>query len=300
LTKSWRAKAGANFPRNFLAPQEAIGMDHSIALMSHDRQRAVERLASHVAASIDTSHADQMPFEHIVLDRVFPDEVYAAMLAAMPLSSAYRPMAGRAAGNDLADGTHTRVKLDLFPEMLRNLDLERRNLWQIVGDALCSGTVKDALVRRLAPVLQRRFGPGYAKVGMYPLPTLTRDVPGYWIVAHADTHWKGITVQFYLPADDKSSHIGTIFHELMPDGSRPKRVQMKFLPNSGYAFAVDTTFVHSVDTLGPEVKSRDSILLTYFVDQSPMRYLRNRGKRIGNFLLNELRNRTRRQIGESA
>jgi hypothetical protein len=45
------------------------------------------------------------------------------------------------------------------------------------------------------------------------------------------------------------------------------------------------------DRIGPEVKTRDSILLTYFVDAGALRYFRNRGKRVGNFLLSELRNR---------
>ena len=39
------------------------------------------------------------------------------------------------------------------------------------------------------------------------------------------------------------------------------------------------------------MKTRDSILLTYFVDAGPLRFLRNRGKRLGNFVLNEVRNR---------
>jgi hypothetical protein len=37
------------------------------------------------------------------------------------------------------------------------------------------------------------------------------------------------------------------------------------------------------------VTSRDSILLTYFVDAGALRYLRNRGKRAGNFVLHEFR-----------
>ena len=37
------------------------------------------------------------------------------------------------------------------------------------------------------------------------------------------------------------------------------------------------------------MKSRDSILLTYFVDQGLLRTFRNRGKRVGNFVLNEIR-----------
>jgi hypothetical protein len=47
------------------------------------------------------------------------------------------------------------------------------------------------------------------------------------------------------------------------------------------------------DRIGPEVTTRDSILLTYFVDAGALRFLRNRGKRIANFILSEVRNRLR-------
>ncbi len=126
---------------------------------------------------------------------------------------------------------------------------------------------------------------------MYPIPMLTRDIPGYLITPHTDTRWKGITVQLYLPRDASTTHIGTIFHEKLADGSLPKRTQMKFAPNTGYAFAVGTDTWHSADAVGSEVKTRDSILLTYFVDAGPLKVLRNRGKRFGNFILNEVRNR---------
>jgi hypothetical protein len=66
---------------------------------------------------------------------------------------------------------------------------------------------------------------------------------------------------------------------------------MTFAPNTGYAFAVGTDTWHSADVVGPEVRSRDSILLTYFVDAGLLKFLRNRGKRLGNFVLNEVRNR---------
>jgi hypothetical protein len=211
------------------------------------------------------------------------------MLTAMPVASDYRPMSGRAAGNDLADGTHTRVKIDLFPEYIRSLPSEKRAVWDVVGRALCSEAVKQAFIQRLAPGLRGRFGAGFADVGMYPIPILTRDIPGYKIPPHPDSRWKGITVQLYLPRDNAMSHIGTIFHERLPDGSLPTRTQMKFSPNTGYAFAVADDTWHSADTVGPEVTTRDSILLTYFVDAGPLRFLRNRAKRIGNFLGNEIR-----------
>ena len=51
-------------------------------------------------------------------------------------------------------------------------------VWDVVGRALCSGEVRDAFMRRLAPALERRFGAGHAKTGMFPIPVLTRDIPG--------------------------------------------------------------------------------------------------------------------------
>jgi hypothetical protein len=269
-------------------------MDQSIGLKSLDRQHAIERLSQFVAASVDAARTGEAPFYHLVFDRVFPDDVYAAMLTAMPVAADYRPMSGRAKGNDLADGTHTRVKIDLFPEYIRSLPPEKRVVWDVVGRALCSAALKEAMVRRLAPGLGRRFGADFAKVRLYPVPILTRDIPGYRIYPHPDTHWKGITVQLYLPRDHAATHVGTIFHERLPDGSMPKHTQMTFAPNSGYAFAVAEDTWHSADPVGPEVSTRDSILLTYFVDKGPVRYLRNRGKRVGNFVLNETRNRVRR------
>ena len=74
-----------------------------------------ERLRDFVVPAVDAAAASETPFYHLVLDRVFPDDVYAAMLANMPEAADYRPMHGRTKGHDLADGTHTRVKIDLFP-----------------------------------------------------------------------------------------------------------------------------------------------------------------------------------------
>lgn len=266
-------------------------MDQTTTLARYDRRRTIERLTDFVAQSVENARAVEKPFFHLEFDRVFPDDIYAQILALMPEATDYRPMHGRSKGHDLTDGTHTRVKIDLFPEYIRNLPPEKRALWSVVGRALCSDKVKRAFIGRLAPGLSKRFGADSDKVGMYPIPILTRDIPGYLITPHTDTRWKGITVQFYLPKDDANTDIGTIFHEKLPDGSMPKTKQMRFAPNTGYAFAVGDDTWHSADAVHDRVKTRDSILLTYFVDQGVLKVLRNRGKRIGNFLLNEFRHR---------
>lgn len=247
----------------------------------------------HLLASIRAAREEREPFHHLELGNVFPPELYSALLEAMPSRSDYRPMSGRAKYTRTDDGG-TRTKIDLFPELLRRLPAAKRTLWRLVGRALHSQPVLEAFRERLAPGLERRFGPGYRDVAMFPLATLLRDVPGYNIGIHPDTRWKGITVQFYLPRDRSIGHIGTVFHRRTAGDSYERVRQIEFAPNSGYAFAVGADSYHSVDTVGPEVRSRDSIILTYYVDHTLVARLSNRGKRLANFLRSEWRGLTLR------
>jgi hypothetical protein len=252
---------------------------------------SVNNLIQFVVSSVQTAPGDDAPFHHLRFERVFPDDFYGEMLEAMPVAEDYRAMSGKSkTGSSRPDGKPTRAKIDLFPEYIRHLPPQKRAVWDVAGQVLRSKEVGSAFVQRLAPGLQRRFGPNFQKVQMYPVPILTRDIPGYRIFKHTDSLWKGITVQLYLPPDNSTPHIGTIFHEVLPTGRKPMKAQMPFSPNTGYAFAVADNTWHSADPVGPEVKTRDSILLTYFVDAGPFRFLRNRSRRVFNLLLNEARN----------
>src|ERR1700756_3618845 len=252
---------------------------------------SVENLIEFIVDSARRGRADSAPFYHLQFDRVFPDDFYSAMLQAMPASEDYRAMSGKTKmASSRPDGKPTRAKIDLFPEYLRHLSSEKRVIWDVVGQALRSKELGRVFMERLAPGLERRFGANVGRVRLYPVPILTRDIPGYRVFKHTDSLWKGITVQFYLPPDNSTPHIGTIFHEVLPTGRKPKKAQMPFSPNTGYAFAVADNTWHSADPVGQEVKTRDSILLTYFVDAGPWRFFRNRARRVANFALNELRN----------
>jgi hypothetical protein len=239
----------------------------------------------HVRAAIESAAEDREPFAHIRLAEVFPPELYSQMLDAMPARDDYRRMSGRArsAREDV------RTKLDLLPEWIGNLPPQKKRVWEVVSNALRSSPVREAFMRRLAPGLERRFGSVHSRVGMYPLPVLTRDVPGYRIKIHPDTRRKGMTIQIYLPRDDSIEHVGTVFHKRGADGSFTAATRMPFRPNTGYAFAVGADTYHSVDTVGKEVRTRDSILLTYFLDRTLFERAHNRTKRLGNLVLAKVR-----------
>src|SRR2546421_7280599 len=207
---------------------------------------SVNALTDFVAGSVRSARADDAPFYHLRFERVFPDDFYAEMLEAMPVTEDYRAMSGKSkTGSSRPDGKPTRTKIDLFPEYIRHLPPKKRAIWDVTGRVLRCKELQSAFVQRLASGLKGRFGEHFAKVKMYPVPILTRDIPGYRIFKHTDSLWKGITVQLYLPADDTTTHIGTFFHEQTPDGRKPRKKQMPFAPNSGYAFAVDNDSWHS-------------------------------------------------------
>src|SRR5260370_9064606 len=143
------------------------------------RERSHETLIDHIAQPIRAAKAAERPFAHLEFDRIFPDDVYAAMLHALPVAADYRPMSGRSKGSNRPDGAPTRVKIDLFPEYIRHLPADKRRAWHLVGRALCSRPVQAAFVERLAPGLEARFGKHFAGVDFYPIPILTPDNPGY-------------------------------------------------------------------------------------------------------------------------
>lgn len=250
------------------------------------RSKPAAELADYITKAVRRARLVERPFLHLALEGLFPPEVYKNLLAAMP-STGYRGMSGRSKVARRDDGTPTRVKIDLFPEYIRQFPKADRALWQHVGRVLRSAALEQAFVERLAPGLTRRFGAERDRQRYYAIPILTRDTPGYSIAPHTDTKWKGITVQLYLPPDSSITHVGTVFHERLADGTLKRVTQIPFAPNSGYAFAVGDDTWHSADVVGPEVRSRDSILLTYFVDTGALRFTRNRLKRTANLVRSE-------------
>src|SRR3979490_1367635 len=101
-------------------------MDQSLFLGQADRKRPSERLSQFIASSVQAGRASEAPFYHLVFERIFPDDVYNAMLTAMPVAADYRPMSGRSRAKTPQDGPPTRVKIALFPEYIRSLPPEKR------------------------------------------------------------------------------------------------------------------------------------------------------------------------------
>lgn len=215
-------------------------------------------------AAVDHAELRKSPFDHVYMEQVLDPETYRALLEAMPDRRFYHDLKHRDAVRK--DGSSTRLRMYLYPELLRRLPSDQRAMWLPVARALCSRELEDAFKRKFRASLEERFSKPVEEVGLYPVPILLRDQPGYKISIHSDVPTKAITVQYYLPNDEKQRHIGTVFHESDKGAGAKKTTQMAFLPSTGYAFPVCTT--KSWHSAAPTKKAdgeRVTMMVTYYV-----------------------------------
>lgn len=218
-------------------------------------------------AAVERSPLQHHPFDHVCMEQVLDPVSYTALLAAMPDRRFYHQLVHKDAMR--ADGSSTRLRMYLYPELLWRLPAEQRRLWIPVARALCSRPLQDAFKRKFRTALEERFGKPAERIGLYPVPVLLRDQPGYRIGIHADAPTKAITVQYYLPADESQRHLGTIFHAGKSGEAAERTTQMPFLPATGYAFPVARTKSwHSAANASASDGERVSMMVTYYLDES--------------------------------
>ncbi|HZU50562.1 MAG TPA: hypothetical protein VE968_01670 [Sphingomicrobium sp.] len=223
-------------------------------------------------AAVDRAELRTSPFDHIYMTNVLDRKSYEMLLDEMPDRSFYHELRHQDALR--GDGSSTRLRMYLYPELLRQLPEKQQSAWAPIAEALCSRELELAFKRKFRRSLQERFGKPAEKIGLYPIPILLRDQPGYRIGIHSDVKKKAITVQFYLPPDEAQRHIGTIFHEGKDGEAAKKTTQMPFMPASGYAFPVALTKSwHSAAATNADDGERVSMMVTYYVADSFARRL---------------------------
>lgn len=262
------SSAGALAEGEAAAPGRDEELDMNVQAAIGSAQREAETaVEQHMVSAVAGAVLRHEPFDHIYMEHVLSQASYAALLAAMPDRQYYHELVHKDAIR--SDGSSTRLRMYLYPELLWRLPNEQRRVWLPVARALCSKQLEDAFKRKFRFALEERFGKWVGRIGLYPVPILIRDQPGYRIGVHADAPTKAITVQFYLPSDDSKRHLGTIFHAGESGEAVEQTVQMPFLPASGYAFPVARTKSwHSAANAGERDSERVSMMVTYYLDES--------------------------------
>jgi hypothetical protein len=236
-------------------------------------------VAEELIAAVERTPLRQHPFDHIYMEEVFGADMYKDMLAHVPDGRFFHELVHRDALR--ADGTSTRLRMYLYPELLGRLPAAQRRSWVPLARALCSPELEHAFKRKFRAALEQRFGKPVENIRLYPIPILLRDQPGYRIGIHADVPTKAITVQFYLPANASQRHIGTIFHEGNEGAAAERTTQMPFMPSTGYAFPVTASKSwHSAAKTAAGDGERMSMMVTYYVTETPLPWLKLRLRRL--------------------
>ena len=223
------------------------------------------------------------PFVHVYLEQLFPTAEYRRLLDHLPETRRYRELTHREAMRP--DGTSARRKFYLLPEHIVWLPAAQRAYWRRLARLLRSRELQDAFKAKFRTALEERFGRSIGELSFYPVPMLLRDLGGYRIGIHGDALRKAITVQLYLPRDESQAHMGTVFHEGRNGEAALRTKRLGFLPAAGYAFPVIRhRSWHSVPQTSDADGERDSLMLTYYVQQGPAAWLAQRIHRLAVFI----------------
>ena len=215
--------------------------------------------------------ASAFAFRPHCMEQVVDPATYDTLLAALPDRGFFHYLKHHDAVRK--DGSSTRLRMYLIPNCCGGFRAAAGFGCRSPGALLArprTGVQAQVPLRARTKVREsRREDPDEA------IPILLRDQPGYRIGIHSDVARKAITVQFYLPADESQRDIGTIFHEGKDGKAANRTTQMPFLPASGYAFPVALTKSwHSAATASDADGERVSMMVTYYVAESPFRRLK--------------------------
>jgi len=245
--------------------------DHAMQLSftgTPSRDPLQAQVAAHLAATVEATPLDGDPFDHLVLRGVFPDALYPQLLAMLPADRWYREL--KHSDAILPDGRSARLQFPLLDSNIARLPPAQRAFWSSIAAAVQSREVEAAYKSKFAAALQRVSGRKLGAIRLRPYATLFRDLGGYRISIHPDSPRKAMTTQFYLPSDDSQAHLGTLFHRRNADGSFTQAKAMRFVPNSGYAFAVAPDSWHSVNPMRDGDLPRDSLMIIINHDRGPL------------------------------
>jgi hypothetical protein len=198
-------------------------------------------LIDHLNKKLNDGLGFSHPFK-VYYFQPFPAEFYDHVLENLPEKGCYKYLHHEDATR--CDGTSTRTVMVL--------DGHAPPFWRDLSLILCSSEVERVFRRYLGFV-----GPVRASA------RLLRDFAGYKISPHPDSSKKACTVQFYLPANDSQSDLGTSFFSRNADGSFVEEHKLPFLPNTGYCFKVAENSWHGTNFQGLK-EPRNSLLITYY------------------------------------
>jgi hypothetical protein len=234
----------------------------------------------HVLYKIANAPINPFPFPHLYVRDVFPPDFYRELRAHLPPTEALKSL--RSLGRVTDTYPDTRQVLPLSVDTVQALDEPFRSFWDNLASWLLGGQFGQILLPRFADFLEGRFG-DLRQVRFHDEALLVQDHSTYSLGPHSDSPSKVAAFLFYLPQDDKLSHLGTsLYVPRSPDlrfnsgahyqfADFERVATMPFVPNSLFAFLKTENSFHGVEPIAEPSIRRDLLLYDIKVHNPPER-----------------------------
>ena len=230
----------------------------------------IDDLVQHSVNSIKQAEVSHTPFSHLYFRNLFPGDFYRELIQLIPDVTGYKQLMHPDAKQD--DGTTTREILPFAPRYLDSMTSAQKPIFQMVKEVLNHANLMLALFEHLKPDLHHRAEfETIDQIAAYPKTGLFKDLSGYKILPHTDTHAKIVTMQIYLPKDESQKHFGTTLYRRHDECDKQvwqSRFKVhrtfEFMPNTGYAFVVGANSWHGREVIPDGCGNRYSIMNLFF------------------------------------
>lgn len=167
-------------------------------------------ILEHVLQRVASSSVIDDPFPYVVIDRIFPDDYYAEMLAQFPAPESLRPIAetGRVARDNYRERNVVLFTDDEFARM----SADQQHFWREFAGWMYSDLFLNLFVLKFQKALEPRLRNILAKEPTLKArgdALLVNDQTNYAIGPHTDAPHRLVTFLFYLPRDESMRELGT-------------------------------------------------------------------------------------------
>jgi hypothetical protein len=194
-----------------------------VALLNHRQQGEIERLSElldeeridkHVRQAVASAPLLTEPYEHVVVERVLPDDVYELLIRAMPPPEFF-------------DEKKPKQNLQLPMEFGPKLSADA---WRFMDDAIACRMIRPAVLEKFHAPLQRHLASMFGPELLEQANSLPQSVsggllmlrrPGYFIGPHRDPKRAMLTCLFYLAREGDNEAYGTQIFRVLEDGEAP-------------------------------------------------------------------------------
>jgi hypothetical protein len=218
---------------------------------------------AHVLARLAAAPVRAAPFEHCIIDEVFPPEFFEEIIDHWPEEADWQPLSETGRVNQGAYSARQVVLMN--PEGFARLAPHAKEFWEAMAAWLLGPAFRQAVLEK--------FGMREEKAGSDAL--IVSDRTTYAIGPHTDAPHRRVSLLFYLPEDATFRRFGTSLYQPLdpafrcaggphhPFGLFRRIATVDFVPNRLVAFPKSDRCFHGVERVDlPGIERR---LLIYNV-----------------------------------